>query len=318
MTLPECITLGETMVAMACRTEEPLEYGGELRMRIAGAESNTATGLQRLGHPSMFVSRVGDDPFGRFILRSIRAEGVDVSRVALDPDSPTGIMFKDWLPGGETAVHYYRAGSAASHMTPEDVPEDAIRQARLLHLSGITPVLSDSCRETVLAALETAQAAKCPVSFDPNIRRRLWKNTDYSPLMRTIAAGSDYLLTGLDEARVLYCSDDISEICKKALAGSRLQRIAVKDGSRGAWVCSRDEIIHIPPFPCRCIDPVGAGDAFNAGFLAGILENKPLETCGRMGGAAGARATETRGDIEGLVDARRLSDLLNHVSAIQR
>lgn len=318
MSLPECITLGETMVAMAARTEEPLEYGGELRMRIAGAESNTATGLARLSHPSMFVSRVGDDPFGRFILRGIRAEGVDVSRVAVDPDFPTGIMFKDWLPGGETAVHYYRSGSAASRMTPQDVPEDAIRQAKLLHLSGITPVLSESCQETVLAALETAQAADCPVSFDPNIRKRLWKDMDYSPLMRAIAAGSDILLTGLDEARTLYGCDDISGICRKAFAGSRLQVIAVKDGGRGAWVCSHDEIIHIPPFPCRCIDPVGAGDAFNAGFLAGMLEGKPLELCGRMGGTAGARATETRGDIEGLVTARQLHDILNHVSAVQR
>lgn len=306
------------MVSMVPRRDEPLQYGGELRMRIAGAESNTATGMQRLGHSSMFVSKVGDDPFGQFILRGIRAEGVDVSRVKVDCDHPTGVMFKNWLPGGQTAVHYYRAGSAAASMTPADLPEDEIRKARLLHLSGITPVLSESCRETVLAALETAQAAGCAVSFDPNIRRRLWKDTDYAPLMRAIAAGSDYLLTGLDEAQVLYGSGEIAEICMRAFRDSRLQRIAVKDGGNGAWVCSRDEIIHIPPLPCRCVDPVGAGDAFNAGFLSGILEGKSLAESGQMGGIAGARATETPGDIEGLVTARELSDLINNIAAVQR
>ena len=314
----EFVTLGETMVSMVPQREESLQYGGELRMRIAGAESNAATGMQRLGHSSMFISKVGDDPFGQFIVRSIRAEGVDCSHVDIDPGHPTGIMFKDLLPGGETAVHYYRAGSAAANMVPGDLPAEAIADASLLHLTGITPVLSTSCRHTVLAALDIALETGTQVSFDPNIRKKLWKNTDYSPLMREIAARSDFLLLGADEARVLYGVDEVEKICSAAFKNSRTKLIAVKAGSRGAWVCSRDEIIFIPPYPCRCIDPVGAGDGFNSGFLSGVLEDKSLEECGRMGGISGAKATETRGDVEGLLTARQMQHILSNAETVYR
>lgn len=306
------------MVAMVPQREEPLQYGGELRMRVAGAESNAATGMQRLGHSSMFVSKVGDDPFGQFIVRSIRAEGIDCSGVKTDPDHPTGIMFKDLLPGGETTVHYYRAGSAAANMCPDDLPADAITDAAILHLTGITPVLSQSCRDTVMAALDMAHETGTQVSFDPNIRKKLWKSTDYSPLMREIARRSDYLLLGVDEAKVLYGADKAEDICRAAFENSRTRVIAVKDGGNGAWVCDRDRIIFIPPFPCRCIDPVGAGDGFNSGFLSGILEDKTLEECGRMGGIAGAKATETRGDVEGLLTARLMQNILSNAETVYR
>lgn len=316
--MQQMVTIGETMVSFVPQTSEALRYGATLKMRIAGAESNTAIGLCRLGHTASFITRLGDDSFGQFILRMIRAEGVDTSHILFDPDHQTGIMFKEPLYNRETAIHYYRANSAASCMTPSDIPERSIQEANIFHFSGITPVLGKSCRDMIYTAIEIAEAANTRLSFDPNIRRKLWKNEDYTPLMRELASRSDYLLLGLEEASVLYGTDNIEQIIAEVFSKSSVRFLAVKNGGNGAWVCDSDRILHIPPTDCLCVDPTGAGDAFNAGFLSGILKSQSLEICGSMAAIAGAKATETSGDIESLATEKEINDILNHISPIQR
>lgn len=311
------ITLGETMVSFVPQSNDPLKYGPSLRMKIAGAESNTAIGMQQLGIATSFVTKLGKDPFGSYILRMIRAEGVDTSDVVIDPDHSTGIMFKD-PSGADTSVFYYRAGSAASHLTPEDLPHERIGQADLLHVTGITPVLSDSCRETVMQAIADASAGGCKVSFDPNIRTKLWKNRDFAPVMREIAAKSQYILLGLEEADRMYHTTDIDRIREAVFASGSVEALAIKNGSDGAWVSDGVEMLKIPPFPCRCVDPVGAGDAFNAGFLARILEGSSLEEAGSVAAIMGAKATETYGDIEGLLTGEEVMNILKHVTLAGR
>lgn len=306
------------MVSFVPHINESLRYGASLKMYIAGAESNTAIGVQRLGHCASFITRVGDDSFGQYILRMIRAEGVDTSYVKIDPEYPTGIMFKEPLPSQETSVHYYRMGSAASHLSIQDISEEAISQAKILHFTGITPILSDSCKQAVFQSMEIAAASQCAISFDPNIRIKLWKQNDYSALMREIIKKSSYLLLGLEEASVLYGTDDIQKLCSTIFATGKLQYLAIKNGSNGAWVCDNDKILHIPPVPCNCIDPVGAGDAFNAGFLSGVLKGESLSVCGSIAAVTGARATETSGDIEGLVTERDIQNTQNNILPVFR
>ena len=310
--------MGETMVALVPDEPGRLRYVSGFRPRIAGAESNTAVGLRRLGHSAAWISRVGKDEFGQRILRALRAEGVDVSLVESDPQAPTGLMFKETAAGGETAVTYYRAGSAASRMDAGFVPVEAIRAARVLHLTGISPVLSDSCREAVLRAADTARRFGVPVSFDPNLRFKLWQGRDYAPLMRELAARADVLLIGKDEAESLYGTGEIGPLREKVFAAGDTRVLAVKDGARGAAAATRDEIVAIPPFPCRSVDPVGAGDAFNAGFLAGLLEEKPLAECGRYGAVMGAMATQTTGDTEGYPDREELMAALSRQKTVYR
>lgn len=310
--MAEVITFGETMVSFTPQEHTRLSYGPALNMRIAGAESNTAIGLSRMGHSTAFISRIGTDSLGQFLLRSIRAEGIDTSMVNQDPEHPTGIMVKEPRLHAETVVYYYRTDSAASHMSCEDIPEQEIAKAKILHFTGITPILSASCRQMTYRAMEIAAAHHCAVSFDPNIRLKLWKDQDYTALMRDCISCATYLLAGLDECRILYHTDEVERIADQAFAAGRLECLALKDGSRGAWICDRQGIHKVAPADCMCVDPVGAGDAFNAGFLAGILDGKSYIDSGALGALCGARATEAYGDTEGLSTKAELDEALLH------
>jgi 2-dehydro-3-deoxygluconokinase len=303
--MAEVITFGETMAAFVPAGTGPLRYVTDYHMRIAGAESNTAIGLAKLGHEVSWISRLGRDEFGQYICNSIRSEGVDCSHVIYDEAHRTGIMFKQ-ISTGETSVTYYRQDSAASHMRPEDLDASMFAGAKYLHISGITPVLSEDCYETILRAMELAKEYQVKISFDPNIRRKLWKDQDYTGRIRDIAVRSQILLMGLDEAEVLFGSREPQKLQKQIFSGSEVEMAAMKNGAAGAWVADRASCSPIEPYPCKCIDPVGAGDGFNAGFLAGLLEQKTLVECGQLGAIIGALATENLGDTEGYPDRWQL------------
>lgn len=313
--MSKLVTIGETMVSFVPQPQVSLRFGASLTMRIAGAESNTAIGVSTYGHSTSYISRVGQDCFGQYILRMIRAEGVDASGVLADEHHPTGLMFKEPLPGQKTGVHYYRAGSAASCLTPADLNETLIRNAEILHFTGITPILSKSCLETVYAALDIARSGNTLVSFDPNIRFKLWNGQDYRALIRDLVCRSDVLLTGRDEAAYLYDTYEVDALHQKLFSDCpSLRYLAIKDGADGAWAGDTDRLLFIPAVSCDCVDPVGAGDAFNAGFIAGMLSGETMEKCAAIAAISGARATETSGDTEGFVTKQEMDAILNRLS----
>lgn len=313
--MSKLVTIGETMVSFVPQPQENLRFGASLTMRIAGAESNTAIGVCTYGHSVSFITRVGEDCFGQYVLRMIRAEGVDVSGVLTDALHPTGLMFKEPLPGHKTGVHYYRSGSAASYLSPKDLNETLIRQADILHITGITPILSHSCLETVYAALDIAKAGNTLISFDPNIRFKLWNGQDYKNLMLELMRRCDIILTGRDESAYLYDTYEIDNLYQRLFSDCpSLRYLAIKDGADGAWAADRTQLLFVPAADCDCVDPVGAGDAFNAGFLSGLLSDEPLEKCAAIGAVSGARATETIGDIEGFVTRQEMDAILNRLS----
>lgn len=314
--MSEIITFGETMAVMVPNEMGPLRYASGFRMRTAGAESNVAIGLCKLGHSAGWLSSLGQDELGQYVLNSIRAEGVDVSQVVFDKDHRTGLMIKQ-LSAGETSVFYYRENSAASCFDKKNIPYEYLENARIIHLTGITPVLSQSCREAVEAISEFAIENNILLSFDPNIRKKLWNGQDYTPLMKKILFASQIALLGLDEARTILGTDNITEIID-ILRDSGVRYIAIKDGANGAWCADEISVVYIPAQPCKCIDPVGAGDGFNAGFLAGILEGKSLSDCGLMGAIAGAMATETYGDIDGYPSKEQMKRKLLNYNEIYR
>lgn len=308
--MPEVITIGESMAVMTPGEPGPLRYVADYRLRMAGAESNLAVGLCKLGHTAGWISRLGEDEMGYFVLGAVRAEGVDTQYVKMDGAHRTGLMFKE-LRGAQTNVFYYRENSAASFLCPEDVKPRYLREASILHLTGITPVLSESCTRAVKAAADTAVRNGVRLSFDPNIRKKLWNGRDYTGLLRELLFTSQIALLGRSEAEELLGTGEPDAVVR-LLRDKGAHWIALKDGSRGAWVADRSRIERIEPFDCTAVDSVGAGDAFNAAFLAGILEGRDLVTCGRMGGMAGAMATETSGDIEGLPSRAQLQLRLEH------
>lgn len=315
--MPQLITIGETMATFTPDSTGPLRYVQRFGIRTAGAESNVAVGLAKLGIDAAWISRLGNDEFGQFIRNQLRAEGVDCSHVIWDPDHRTGVMFKE-TGVGETKVFYYRENSAASHLCPEDIVPSLFDGVRVLHLSGITPVLSDSCREATDAAFRLAKERGIPVSFDPNIRRKLWHGNDYTAMLRDMTLQSEIVLLGVNEAEALFNLRDADAICDLLLQNGSAQYIGLKDGGNGAIVASKTTRCHIPPHPCKPIDPIGAGDGFNAGFLAGLLQDRDIETSGRMGAICGALATQTLGDVEGYPDAERLEIELRGTSITYR
>ena len=297
---PDIVTFGETMVLFLAETAGPLREATRYGRFIAGAETNVATGLCRLGHSAGWISRLSDDELGRAVAFRLRGEGVDISRATIDPEAPTGLMIRERRELGPLEVIYYRKGSAASRLTPDDLDADYIRGARYLHLTGITPALSATCRATSFAAAKIAREAGVPVVLDPNLRFKLWSREEARTTLRELTQQADILLPGLEEAEFLTGETDPDTAARAFLdLAPSLKMIVMKLGAEGSMVVTRDERVHVPATPLpRVIDPVGAGDAFAAGFYAGQLRGLGLAETLAVANRCGAWATTAPGDAD--------------------
>lgn len=297
--------VGETMVSFIPSGDTALDTADNVALDIAGAESNVAMYLADHGIDARWVSRLGDDAFGRRVLRHVSMAGVDVSAVRTDPARPTGLLFKDPAQNGSTRVTYYRLGSAAAAMGPYVLDEDVMRTADVWHFSGITPALSTTCRDLVEAALGGDRPA---ISFDVNHRPALWSEAP-GTLLRHLAQAADIVFVGLDEARALWGDrlrepDDVRAL----LPSPRI--VVVKDGGKAATAFFGESRACVPALAVPVVEPVGAGDAFAAGFLAGLLRGEPAERCLRVGHVTAASALSVTADHGPLPDEAEMSRLL--------
>jgi 2-dehydro-3-deoxygluconokinase len=289
-------TVGETMALMRTRDIGSLRHVSDLILGIGGAESNVAIGLRRLGIDVTWLGRVGDDPLGERVTREIRAEGVDVQSV-IDPQAPTGLMLKERPSASSTAVFYYRAGSAGSRLQPDDMPPGWIENVEILHVSGITALLSDSARDCVVTAISRAQAVGVQVSFDVNYRSTLATADVAGPLLRKIAENADFVFGGPEELNLLYPDSGPAEVAERLVRSGR-REVVLKMGADGAAVYSCDAVVQAAGFTVDVVDTVGAGDAFVAGYLSGKVQG--LNVPGRLqrANACGAMLCMTPGDWE--------------------
>lgn len=309
--MSEFVTFGETSAVFMPEETGLIRYQNKFNIKCSGSESNTAIAIRKLGHSSAWMGRIGDDEIGQFILKMIRSEGVSTDFVTVDPLRKTPIMITQNISDydSDESVFYYRETSAANYYSHSDINESAIKKAKILHITGITPILSSGNRETVYHAIYIALKNNVKVSFDPNIRLKLW-NYDYTGLMKELCKFSDITLLTLDEAEQIYETRNIEKLQEIILRDDDKKIAAVKNGREGAWIIDSDEILKIKPYPCSYIDHLGAGDAFNAGFLCGILEERTLDTCGKMGAICGAAATQISGAYEGCLNRRQLDKIL--------
>lgn len=307
---PRVVTLGETMALLRTGAVGSLAHLPSMDIALGGAESNLAIGLRRLGVPTAWVSRVGDDPLGTRVVREIRGEGVEV-HCAIDPERPTGLMLKSRPSSTTTRVDYYRAGSAASALTPADLPEGLIEQAEILHLSGITSLLSDSAHATSLAAVERAAAAGVRVSLDVNHRSRLGSREQLAARLGELLEHVDLLCGGPEELALLVPGVDGADPRRllRALAAPSRQ-VVVKLGADGGAALLDDELHEAPGHRVEVVDTVGAGDAFMAGYLSAQLDGLTLPARLARANACGALACTTPGDWEGAPRRRDLEVLL--------
>ncbi|MFD7664793.1 sugar kinase [Streptomyces sp. NPDC059788] len=314
---------------VALRGSGPLKLGGTMNVSVAGAESNVAIGLARLGHSVRWVGAVGDDEAGRLVLRTLRAEAVDVSEAWSDPGAPTGlILFEPRLPD-VTRVHYYRAGSAGSRLTPDALDRAfATAAPRILHLTGITPALSPTARAASTHALRLARDHGTLVCLDVNHRSRLWTSDQASAVLRDWVPYVNVLIASADELPLCLPPGSPTDTADQAreLLAAGIQEVTVKLGPNGATTYTSPEqpdsssspassahpaegtsdahhagdgSLHQPGVPVRAVDPVGAGDAFVAGYLSALLDGEGIAARLERGVTTGAFAVASHGDWEG-------------------
>ncbi|TFD57232.1 sugar kinase [Cryobacterium suzukii] len=300
MTGPDVVTLGETMVSL--RTGTPLRLGGALQMTVAGAESNVAIGLARLGHTVRWGGRVGDDEVGVFLLRTLRAESVLVDTVAIDADRSTGLMLAERRINDLSRVSYYRSDSAGSALSEADAAACLAAPPRLLHVTGITPALSRSAAEAVTEAVRLARAAGALVSVDVNYRAKLWSTTAARTTLSALARSADIVIASDDELGLIVTGAGTPEAEERAaaeLAACGVSALVIKRGALGASVYSDGEIVHASAIPVSVRDTIGAGDAFTAGYLSGVLDALTPADALHRGILTGAFAVAAIGDWEG-------------------
>jgi 2-dehydro-3-deoxygluconokinase len=306
----DVVTFGEVMAMFIAGESGPLENVATFTRALAGAETNVAVGLARLGHRVGWIGRVGDDPFGRYAIAELAGSGVDTSNVTVDAAAPTGFQLKSRADGADPHVVYFRKNSAGSRLAPSPAADDYIATARHLHLTGIPLALSESTRAFAFRAVSVARAAGVTVSFDPNLRPSLWASQqEMVEVTNALAAQADWVLPGIDEATVLTGLSRAGEIAAHYLdLGASL--IVIKGTRDGTSGHTRTGSWLQPNFPVAVVDTVGAGDGFATGLISAHLDGLDLPACLRRAAAVGACAVTSSGDKDGLPDRRQLAALL--------
>jgi 2-dehydro-3-deoxygluconokinase len=302
------LAVGETMALLTTPEVGRLRHASSLTLGVAGAESNVAIGARRLGCPAAWVGRVGDDELGELVVSAIRAEGVDVGGVVRDPGAATSLMLKERRTATMVRVLYYRRHGPRSRLQPADLDPERVAAAGVLHVTGITPALGDSARATVEHAVEVARAAGVPVSFDVNYRSALWPPDLAAVVCRDLAARADLVFASDDEAELLGLHGEPADLARR-LADLGSGHAVVKLGERGAVAAVDGRVQVVDPVPVRAVDPVGAGDAFVAGYLAETLAGRPVPERLATAAACGAFAVTVPGDWEGLPTRDELTTL---------
>lgn len=293
----DVVSLGESMLRLSVPIGKRLDDTRTLDVEVAGAECNVCYALARLDRRCGWVGRLPANALGQNVLRALRADGVDVSAVVSAPGERVGTYFIEYAtPPRAIQVIYDRADSAAARMTVDDVDWDYMLDTRILHLTGITAAVSDSCYEIVSEAIRRARAANVMVSFDVNHRAKLWDSATAGAKLRPLIAQADLLFCKSNDARLLFgCDGDRREIAAGLQALTRAQAIFCTFGADGAVMLSGEHFVHKPAVPVQIIDRIGSGDAFAAGVLDAILDDKIDEAVAR-GVALAAIALSQFGD----------------------
>ncbi|MCB9946744.1 MAG: fructokinase [Rhodospirillaceae bacterium] len=316
--MTDAVCLGELLIDFVPTvTGTSLVDAPAFKKAPGGAPANVAVGLARLGASAAFMGKVGDDPFGHFLADTLAAAGVDVAPLVFTGKARTALAFVSLRADGEREFMFYRHPSADMLFAPEDVDVDLIARARLLHFGSIS-LIDEPCRGATLHAVREARAAGLLISYDPNLRLALWRDSD---------AARAGMMLGWPNADVIKVSEDELDFltgeadpvrAARSLWHDRLRLLVVTRGRDGCLYLTRQFAGDLPGFAVEAVDATGAGDAFVAGLLAGLLadptvsedEARLRELC-RFANAAGALATTGRGAIPALPDRARVLDFLD-------
>ena len=305
------ILVGEPMGLFIAQEEGKLSDVSGYSMAVAGAEFNVAVGLARLNLPVTYLTRLGEDPFGQKIVRTLQRNGIGSEFVSFSKERSTGFMLKSKVSTGDPKIFYFRKGSAASTLSKEDVDRMDFSGYGFVHLTGIFPALSESTKEASFYLIKKAREHGLTVSFDPNLRPQLWPDTETMvQTLNEFAALSDYVLPGEAEGELLCGARDPRKIGQFYLERGA-KAVVTKMGSRGAYLMTEQDQELVPGFSIeKVVDTVGAGDGFAAGILSALMEGKNLYEAVRRANAVGAIQVTSIGDNDGLPSRAQLAGFM--------
>ena len=289
-------TFGEAVAVFAAEDELPVSRARDYQRWTGGAELNVAVGVSRLGLTSRWFSRLGADGLGEAVLSDARSEGVITDSVIMDETANTGLIIRNSSSQSPIDVTYWRKNSAACNMKVADISEELVLASEWVHITGITPAISQSAREATLKVKEIVKANKHRHSLDLNLRRKLWSGTEAAKVLRPLVDGVEVLIGGVDEYETVFESKDFVAAAFKAGA----KNLIVTNGSANVHIYSEDFHEELSAIQVKLVDPVGAGDALVAGALAGILSGLNLSDATKQGIVCGAWAVTGIGDWGGL------------------
>lgn len=307
----DAVTFGEPMAMFYANETGPLHEVFSFSKALAGAESNVATGLSRLNHPTGYVTKLGEDNFGHFIAQAMKKENIDTENITFTKEHSTGMLIKSKVVTGDPKVEYFRKNSAASKLSLVDFDEAYFNAAGHLHVTSISSALSKSCHEFSIHAMEFMKRQEKTVSLDPNLRPSLWPDTE--TMVNTIndlATRCDWFLPGLGEGKILTGLSTPEEIADYYLARG-VSLVVIKLGPEGAYYKSVEEEGYVDGFKVdQVVDTVGAGDGFAVGVISAMLEKLPIAEAVKRGNAIGALAVMSPGDMDGLPTREELAKFM--------
>ena len=302
----DLVTLGETCAALVAKSGGPLRHTVEFERRIGGAESTVAAGVVRLGHRAGWISRLGADELGEFILGVMRSENVDVKHVMMVEGEQTGVFLRENRSDGRSNVFYYRSTSAFTSFSPDDLDEDYIGSARFLHLGGITPGLSSSCLATVQRAMEIAKARDVKITFDLNYRAKVWSPENARAALESLMTNADHVLAGREDlSKLTGISDQDAQL--DYLSGLGISNIVLKWGSDGTIWVGPEGVLRVPSVTVtHPVDRFGVGDAFAAGYVSGLIQGRDGPDAVDLGNRVAGWSLQLPGNIESLPTRKEL------------
>jgi 2-dehydro-3-deoxygluconokinase len=305
--MADTVSFGEPMVEFNSESVGGLRSGSLFSTGFGGDSSNFAVAASRLGARSSYLTKVGSDVFGALLQQMWHDEGVDASEVIVDDARPTGLYYI-MRYGATSEFVYRRSGSAASTLTPDDIPEGWIEKAKVLHVTGITQAISASASDTVFAAIDRARAARVKVAYDPNIRPAIWPLHTARAVARYTISMVDVALPNLEEGRMLTGYEDPRAITEELLALG-VPLVVLKMGGAGAIVATPESYVPVESVPVRAVDPTGAGDTFDAAFAVSMVEGRDPVEGARFAAAAASEVVRSLGAVTPIPTRRRADEL---------
>lgn len=313
----DVLTLGDALITFNPNSKGPLRFVSNFSRNVGGAELNFAIGCARLGLRAKWVSRLGEDEFGKVIYNFARGEGIDVSEVKFVAGYPTSLNFKEIREDGSGKTFYYRHHSPMLTMHPSNITEDLFEGVQVVHLTGAFLAIDPKNVDIALQLLKTAKKRNVTVSFDPNIRLKLWTLEEAKKAYERLFPYVDILLTGLDEIEMIVGNNNVVSLEKFASIYS-IAQLVIKDGGNGAKVYVNNEWFEKEAFKITPVDTVGAGDGFDAGYMYSYLNNYSSMDCLTFANAVGALVTTVTGDNEGLPTLEEVQAFIGNKKIVER